>query len=163
MEKKQLRKELRKNRALRYTPQSWANLAQCPELISARTIATYISYEVEPSTVELNAALLAQGKTLVVPKMLEDRDLRWIQFDSDLEVADETEIDAVIVPALAVDHSGIRMGQGGGSYDRTLPRLDAWKVALVYEDELLASLPHESHDIPVDAVATPSELIRFNR
>jgi 5-formyltetrahydrofolate cyclo-ligase len=63
-----------------------------------------------------------------------------------------------VVPALAVDHRGARLGRGGGYYDRALShaRPDATLVAVLFDDELVDHLPAEPHDRPVDAVVTPS-------
>ena len=68
------------------------------------------------------------------------------------------EADAVVVPALAVDRSGIRLGRGGGYYDRALvhARPDAVLVTVVFDDERVDELPREDHDRPVTAVVTPS-------
>ena len=69
-------------------------------------------------------------------------------------------VDALLIPALAVDRGGRRLGQGGGWYDRLLPlRADGVRVfAMVHDDELVAGpLPTEAHDEPVDAVITPEE------
>ncbi|WP_250027888.1 5-formyltetrahydrofolate cyclo-ligase [Paractinoplanes maris] len=67
--------------------------------------------------------------------------------------------DLVLVPALAVDRSGLRMGRGGGSYDRALGRLPAaggpLVVALLHDGELVETVPSEPHDSPVHAVITP--------
>jgi 5-formyltetrahydrofolate cyclo-ligase len=60
------------------------------------------------------------------------------------------------VPALQVDRDGNRLGRGGGSYDRALARATGLTVALLHDDELVAELPHEPHDVPVRAVATPT-------
>lgn len=66
--------------------------------------------------------------------------------------------DAVVVPALAVDRWGVRLGRGGGYYDRALVhvRPDAVLVAVVFDDEQVDELPREPHDRPVSAVVTPS-------
>jgi 5-formyltetrahydrofolate cyclo-ligase len=66
--------------------------------------------------------------------------------------------DIVIVPALAVSRDGVRLGRGGGYYDRALghARPEAVVVALVFDDELLDEVPAEPHDRRVDAVLTPS-------
>ena len=65
--------------------------------------------------------------------------------------------DLVVVPALAVDRYGFRLGRGGGSYDRALARVSAstLTVALLHDGELLDRLPAEPHDRPVRAVVTP--------
>ncbi|TFV62656.1 5-formyltetrahydrofolate cyclo-ligase, partial [Blastococcus sp. CT_GayMR20] len=68
------------------------------------------------------------------------------------------DADAVVVPALAVDHFGFRLGRGGGYYDRALvhARPDAVLVTVVFDEERFAELPREAHDRPVGAVVTPS-------
>lgn len=65
---------------------------------------------------------------------------------------------AIVTPGLSVDASGHRLGQGGGCYDRALRRRadGAPVVTVLYDDEIVATLPHEPHDSPVDAVVTPS-------
>ncbi|TDB95060.1 5-formyltetrahydrofolate cyclo-ligase, partial [Micromonospora fluostatini] len=66
--------------------------------------------------------------------------------------------DLVVVPALAVDRRGLRLGRGGGSYDRALARVPATvpTVALLHDGELVGSLPAQPHDRPVRAVVTPA-------
>ena len=71
--------------------------------------------------------------------------------------------DVVLVPGLAVGADGLRMGRGGGSYDRTLNRVapDAFVCVLLHDGEVLARVPAEPHDVPVHAAATPSGMTRF--
>jgi 5-formyltetrahydrofolate cyclo-ligase len=66
--------------------------------------------------------------------------------------------DAVLVPALAVDRAGNRLGRGGGSFDRALARVGPLVplIALLYDDELVDRLPAEAHDVPVRAVVRPA-------
>ncbi len=69
-------------------------------------------------------------------------------------------VDALLVPALAVDAAGSRLGRGGGSYDRALARVPAGTpvAALLFDDEVLAldAVPRDAWDRPVTAVVTPS-------
>jgi 5-formyltetrahydrofolate cyclo-ligase len=74
----------------------------------------------------------------------------------------------VLLPGLAVDERGMRLGRGGGSYDRVLARLaraDAHPalVVLLYANEVVARVPEEPHDHPVHAVVTPQGARRFAR
>jgi 5-formyltetrahydrofolate cyclo-ligase len=71
--------------------------------------------------------------------------------------------DVVLVPALAVDESGIRLGRGGGSFDRALARVSGQvpTIALLYDEELVGRLPSEPHDRAVRAVARPSHGITW--
>jgi 5-formyltetrahydrofolate cyclo-ligase len=77
-----------------------------------------------------------------------------------------TEADVVLLPGLAVDGRGMRLGRGGGSYDRVLARLERAGarpalLVLLYDAEVVAHVPEEPHDRPVDAVVTPSGVRRF--
>jgi 5-formyltetrahydrofolate cyclo-ligase len=71
--------------------------------------------------------------------------------------------DVILVPALAVDRSGVRLGRGGGSYDRALASLAPHVpvIALLHPGELLESLPADPHDVRVAAVALPSGIVRL--
>jgi 5-formyltetrahydrofolate cyclo-ligase len=70
--------------------------------------------------------------------------------------------DVILVPALAVDRRGVRLGRGGGHYDRSLPnaRADAALIAVVRDEELLDRLPDEPHDVRMTATLTPRLGIR---
>lgn len=68
------------------------------------------------------------------------------------------ELDLILLPALAIDKNGNRLGFGGGFYDRFLPTLSAKKFAVIYDFQLIDSLPSEPHDIPVDAFVTEERI-----
>lgn len=175
--KSDLRRRLRRDREIGFVPRSWLHVSLAHEIQGALVIASYLSYEFEPQTIDINSELTRMGKTLLIPRTLPDRDIEWVPWDglpSSLrrngktlepvgdKFSDESLIDAVIVPALYIDSEGNRMGQGGGSYDRALSRISAWKLGLVnsveFGNELL---PVESHDQKINAVATPTLLVRF--
>ena len=67
----------------------------------------------------------------------------------------------VLVPALAVSLAGVRLGKGGGHYDRSLPLVKAPLVAVVRDREVLPSLPSEPHDVRMNGVLTPSVGLRW--
>ena len=173
-----LRDRARRERSQKFIPCNFNVILKTPEIASASTIASYVSYDFEPSTVEINEAFLRDGKTLVLPRINGDH-LEWVKWNGDPNqlnsrkkiveplgqaLNDLSQITAVIVPALRIDQSGYRLGQGGGYYDRALPHFAAWKIGLVYAGELNSEeLPHEAHDIPLDAAASPSIVVRFNR
>jgi 5-formyltetrahydrofolate cyclo-ligase len=177
-QKASLRERARRERSQKYISSNFNVILKAPEIVSATTIASYISYEFEPSTVEINEAFLRDGKVLVLPRINGDQ-LEWVRWNGDpaqlvakkkiLEPVGDpltglSQIQAIVVPALKIDQSGFRLGQGGGYYDRALKNLNAWKIGLVYAGELSSEvLPHESHDVPLDAAATPSIVVRFNR
>lgn len=137
-------------------------------------VASYRSYGDEPSTVALNEAIRSLGKNLLLPVLNPDLSLSFAPWNGDpreLKVNGNFEepigahfageIDLLIVPALAIDKSGNRLGQGGGSYDRTLARFSGFSVALINASEFLESLPSEPHDQRVSAVLAGSKLMRF--
>lgn len=130
--------------------------------------AVVTSYEAvpgEPPTAPLNAALAAHGIRVLVPVTLPDLDLDWRDAGSPesgppLGRDAVALADVVLAPGLAVDPRGTRMGQGGGCYDRALPRRRPGTpvVVVLHPGELLGadapSLPRQAHDQPVDAVVT---------
>jgi 5-formyltetrahydrofolate cyclo-ligase len=130
-----------------------------------RTVAGYIPLGSEPGGAALPDELAAACDRLLVPLMLPDRDLDWTVYDEDVPLGPAAIVEAelVIVPAVAVDRSGIRLGRGGGSYDRALARVPdtALIVAALYQDELVAALPFEDHDRRVHAVVTPAGVTRL--
>jgi 5-formyltetrahydrofolate cyclo-ligase len=166
-DKAALRKELRWQRTEHFVDSSWLHILECKEFAGVTHVASYLSYGVEPQTRDLNEKLRKDGYTVLVPRMLANKDLEWVVWSGESEPVGEvfTElslIGAVVVPALRIDRDGNRLGQGGGSYDRALPKLNAWKIALVHHGELTSeTIPHESHDQRIDAAATPDLVVRF--
>ncbi|MET8473251.1 5-formyltetrahydrofolate cyclo-ligase [Streptomyces sp. NPDC006422] len=157
------------------------------ELARARTVAAYVSVGAEPGTGALLEALRARGTRVLLPVLLPDNDLDWGAYEGVgsltgvrhpgkiplLEPGGERlgpdavlEADVVLLPGLAVDARGMRLGRGGGSYDRVLARLEAAGarpalVVLLHDSEVVGHLPQEAHDKAVDAVVTPSGVRRF--
>jgi 5-formyltetrahydrofolate cyclo-ligase len=120
--------------------------------------SVFESLPLEPPTHALVGALLRHGIRVMVPVVLADLDLDWAEVGAGhLRLGREGIRDAgvVFVPALGVDPAGTRLGQGGGSYDRALPRAsrNALLVAVVHPWEVLdTELPSDEHDQPVSAV-----------
>lgn len=145
--------------------------------LPAGPVAAYASVGTEPGTHELLAALHGAARTVLLPLLLADGDLDWAAFDGELRPGPRGLLqpagpplgpDAVascalvVVPALAVDRSGTRLGRGGGSYDRALARAGGFTVAALHGGELVDRLPAEPHDQPVHAAALPGEgLVRL--
>ncbi|HEY9374978.1 MAG TPA: 5-formyltetrahydrofolate cyclo-ligase [Streptomyces sp.] len=153
------------------------------ELAEARTVAAYVSIGTEPGTRALLDALRDRGVRVLLPVLLPDNDLDWALYEGAerlerarlglLEPAGERlgpdavrTADTVLLPGLAVDARGMRLGRGGGSYDRVLARLaragaHPALVVLLYANEVVARVPEEPHDHPVQAVVTPQGVRRF--
>ncbi|MFD7968159.1 5-formyltetrahydrofolate cyclo-ligase [Streptomyces clavifer] len=154
-----------------------------PELAAARTVAAYVSVGREPGTHVLLDALRARGVRVLLPVLLPDNDLDWAAYEGPEHLAPAgrgllepvgvrlgpeavVAADVVLLPGLAVDRRGMRLGRGGGSYDRVLARLAAAGahpalVVLLYDDEVVAQVPEEPHDHPVDAAVTPAGARHF--
>ena len=173
--KSELRKLYRRQRADRFNTESWLHILSASELKNATNIASYISYEFEPETSDINQRLIKDGKKVFLPRLLENNDIQWVSWNGSSEnltkvekiyepIGDavEVELDVIILPALHVDRMGNRLGQGGGSYDRALSRSKAFKIALLHYGELTSEiLPVQPHDEKVDATATPEIVVRF--
>jgi 5-formyltetrahydrofolate cyclo-ligase len=176
--KKQMRERYRRERVQKFLPSNFNVILKCPEIASASTICSYFSYAEEPSTTEINQVFLKEGRKLLLPRVNGSL-IEWVQWNGDENalkitknltepigpaVLDTSDVGAVVTPALRIDQEGYRMGQGGGFYDRALPTLPGWKIGLVHAGELTSEvLPREPHDIALDAAATPSLVVRFNR
>src|SRR3954469_25584089 len=143
-------------------------------LAGTRTLAAYVPEETEPGAGRLPAGYTQLGARVLLPIVpAEGRELGWAVDTGRLALGrfglfepvgprlGPTAIgaaDVVVVPALAMDRRGVRLGRGGGYYDRALvhARPDAVLVAAVFDDELVDELPDEEHDRRVTAVVTPS-------
>jgi 5-formyltetrahydrofolate cyclo-ligase len=138
----------------------------------SKTVAAYLSVRVEPPTQALLDALTAGGTQLLLP-VIDGAVLNWAAYDGSrtmtpgpLGISEPIgarlgtdallAADVVLVPALAVDRDGHRLGRGGGYYDRTLVGVSAPIVAVIYDAELIDEVASEPHDHPVDAVLRPS-------
>jgi 5-formyltetrahydrofolate cyclo-ligase len=150
-----------------------------PEVERAGSVACYVSTPEEPGTGPLLDALSARSRTILLPVLRPDFDLDWAAYEPGalraarfgisepsgppLGLDAVTAADVVICPGLAVDGEGHRMGRGGGSYDRVLSRVpdSMLRVVLVYDDEVLAAVPTDQHDEPVQVVVTPTRTLRL--
>jgi len=158
------------------------HLLATPEIRRAATVAAYVSVGTEPGTGPLLDRLLAMGRRVVVPVLLPDYDLDWAVYDGPrsvvraraglleptgprLGVEAVATADVVLTPGLAVDRTGLRMGRGGGCYDRALGRVPVgtFTCTLLYAGELLDEVPAAPHDRRVTAVATPDGVTRLRR
>ncbi|MFC8923216.1 5-formyltetrahydrofolate cyclo-ligase [Cellulosimicrobium sp. NPDC057127] len=150
-----------------------------PDVAAASCVATYAARPSEPGTLAVLERLSSRGARILLPVLGAGLQRDWAEYagPADLQVRAPgrppepgtptlgpdalAHADVVIAPALAVDTRGVRLGQGGGWYDRALEhtRPGAKVVALVYPEEVYDAadrpLPVEPHDRPVDAVATP--------
>jgi 5-formyltetrahydrofolate cyclo-ligase len=180
--KAELRARIRAARAAR-SPGERAALANqlCSVLLdttavgTAGTVAAYVAVGTEPGTGPLLESLRDRGTRVLLPLLEPDGDLDWADYtgvDGLVTAAHMLQeptgprlgrdaaaaADVIVVPALAVDRAGHRLGRGGGAYDRVLSRLGGavFSIALVHDGEVVDVLPVDSWDIPVSAAATPT-------
>ncbi len=179
-------------------------LPAAPELAAlgpGSTVAGYLPLPGEPSPLGVLAALSRAGVAVLLPVLLADGDLDWAPAGPPGSPPDTwaltaaragtvrptgptagpdaiARVDAVLVPGVAGDAAGRRLGRGGGSYDRALARSDVagaatesggvagnrpWTCLLLWPGELVPEVPAALHDQRVDAVATAGGIVRFDR
>ena len=156
-----------------------ANLLELVSRLKVQSVATYLSFGTEPSTTDFISSLLDDGIEVIVPKILPDETLAWYKWDgvsattsslgmrepdeSKLQAVSIQEAELLIIPALAVDRMGNRLGRGKGYFDRELSVLSGSKVyAVCFEDEVLESIPSEVHDQRVSGVVTEVAIHELN-
>lgn len=152
---------------------------EIPGVHDATVVATYAARATEPGTLPVMDRLAARGTRVLLPVLGTGLARNWAEYagaadlrvrapgrppepgGAELPAEAVAEADVVLVPALAVDTTGMRLGQGGGWYDRVLPlvRPDARIVAMVFAEEVydaaVRPIPYEPHDCKVSSVATP--------
>lgn len=182
-------REARKARSPRRRDEAAKALAEVvltiPAVEHARCVSVYAARSTEPGTGALLEELSARGVRVLMPVLGSGLQRDWAEYAGADDLRERApgrppepggptlgpealgDADVVIAPALAVDTSGARLGQGGGWYDRALEHLRPGVpvVALVFPEELydadVRPLPREQHDRAVDAVATPEEWRRL--
>jgi len=147
--------------------------------LSARSISCYLSGQNEPNTRPFLNWAESEGLRILFPISREDGLLDWTVGETQEEfegVAGMPEavgtllgpiaindVDLIIVPAAAVDATGLRMGWGRGYYDKTLGSMQKCPpvYAVVYDSEFVDDVPREVHDQPVNGLVTPTRIIAF--
>lgn len=139
------------------------------------TVTAFEPMRTEPPVDALTGALREAGARVLVPVTLARPRLDWADLAdpdrSPLGEAALAQVDLALIPGLAVSEEGVRLGQGGGYYDRTLPRLRELTaprkvpvVAVLHDHEVVPHLPADEHDAVVDAVLRPGAgLVRVGR
>ena len=155
-----------------------AVLLELPELASVKVVLAYAALPNELDPAPAVWRLRKRGARIAYPRIEAPGVLGMHYVDHETELvpgpfglAQPSEhaphvahrlIDAVILPAVAFDEQGTRLGYGGGYYDRLLPmmRPDCVRVGVVFDEQVLAHIPTEEHDACVDVVVTPLRIIR---
>lgn len=170
----------RSQRQLAKMGEEWAGTVA--EFVKDRElVACYVSTKLEPPTAAVVDRLHAAGKRILLPKLGPGLTRSWgfyTDADSMAQLAPGRppeptgeafgneileEVEALVIPALAISHAGARLGQGGGWYDRALKCVtdSALVGAMIFPEEFLAAeIPQDSMDVAVPFVITPSAIIR---
>jgi 5-formyltetrahydrofolate cyclo-ligase len=157
-------------------------LAALREYQAASMVMFYVAARSEVRTRSTIQMAIASGKTVVTPQCVGDELVPWridsldelvvgafgipeiaphLRSESARKIEPAT-IDLLIVPGVAFDRRGQRLGSGRGFYDRFIPRLrcDATLVGLALDCQIVDAVPSAAHDVPMHIVITPSEVIR---
>jgi 5-formyltetrahydrofolate cyclo-ligase len=150
-------------------------LTVLPELRRAQVVLLYAALAEETDVGAMIAPLHGRGARTVFPRVRGDRlelvaasDLRTLQLgyrgiqEPVGPAVDPAIIDAVIVPGVAFDPHGGRLGQGGGHYDRLLATLPSRtvRIGVCFAGQVVPAVPRDDHDLPVDLVVTDRALYR---
>lgn len=153
-------------------------LARLPELAAVRVVLAYGATPEELDPAPALGLLRARGVTIAFPRveapgvlglhLVEPADeLLTGMFGirepaADAPRVDPDDIDAALVPGVAFDADCWRLGYGGGYYDRLLPllRSDCARIGIAYDEQVLEAIPAEEHDVRLDAVVTPTRVVR---
>jgi 5-formyltetrahydrofolate cyclo-ligase len=148
------------------------------DLHDARTVLAYMAHVEEVDPAPVVEALWMRGMRIAVPRVeepigmalhlltrqthLEEGPFGITQPGEEAPRVDASEIDAVLVPGVAFDPSGVRVGYGGGFYDRLLPTLrgDVPLIGLAFDEQIVDVLPAHEHDVPMHVVVTPTRVMR---
>ncbi len=184
LEKKRLRSEIRSS--MRSLSESYIadsnrgifeNLSLLPEFLNSKVFFAFYSVGAEPDTHKIIELALKMGKTVALPRCYGNgrMDAAIIKSLAEMEegaynipaptlsapVISPVEIDFALIPALAFDKKGFRLGQGGGYYDRFLEEAGFFAVGIVRSKFFIDSVPVEPHDSRLGCIVTEKEIARL--
>lgn len=149
-----------------------------PEFAAAKTVACYLALPTEVQTQPLIDLCRKAGKTICVPARVSDAEpYRFARLRPDEKLktgADRTEqpcspcwmgsaeIDVMIVPGVAFDAAGGRLGRGGGCYDALLAGFAGTRIGLAFECQIADEVPRGDHDEAMDIVVTEKRVLRIH-
>lgn len=143
----------------------------------AKSVLVYLSTPEEVDTHAIVKELLAKDITVYAPRITQDElDLHEIASWEELEPGamsilearkglpkvQPKHIDLILVPGIAFDEHGHRIGYGKGYYDKLLKTISGYKVGLAFSEQMTNEVPYEAHDVPLDLIITDSSSIILN-
>jgi len=180
--KKTIRAEMRERRKA-LSPASYAEksrairlkLENLPEFMEADKILVYLSTKQEVDTHELVQDCLDNEQVVYAPKIVGDKLVicpvkNWDELKKGTfgilepcEIIDPehpNEMDFILVPGVAFDRKGHRLGYGKGFYDKMLKGVEGHIVGLAFQEQMVKEIPKEAHDIPMDIIITDQSIIQ---
>jgi 5-formyltetrahydrofolate cyclo-ligase len=146
--------------------------------LGARSISCFLSTTFEPGTREFVDGAVARGIRVLLPITRADGLLDWAVATTDLDITEGmyglpepvgellgpiavNDVDLLVIPAAAVDRSGMRLGWGRGFFDKTIGSMEGCPpvYAVVYDSEFLDEVPSDLHDQPVTGIVTPTQTL----
>ncbi|HNX52159.1 MAG TPA: 5-formyltetrahydrofolate cyclo-ligase [Pontiellaceae bacterium] len=148
------------------------NLQYLAAFQSARTVGAYMPL---PGEVDISPLFACPEKIFFIPAFDESSGLyRMARLAGELKTgrfgirepavpvfAEEHDLDLIIVPGVAFDRAGQRIGRGGGFYDRLLPQYRAIRTGICFDFQCLEVIPAEDHDVRMDFTVTESKILKF--
>lgn len=155
-----------------------AQLDALLDTVGARSVSCFLSAPTEPGTHEFIRGAVARGIRVLLPITRTDGLLDWAVADPDGEIAEGLfgmpeptgevlsplavgDVDLLVIPAAAVDRTGMRLGWGRGYFDKTLGSMENCPpvYAVIFDSELIDEVPRDRHDQPVTGVVTPTRTV----
>lgn len=175
--KKKIRQIIKNKRLLlsqeeikHYSINAFKKIIELEEWDKSKCIMSYLSFKGELDPDFINKEALLEGKTLLLPKINSDtKNMKAIKIENleqtklnDYGIEEPTgnlelNPDLVILPSIALDREGNRIGHGGGFYDRYLEKRKVKKIGIIYDFQLLEQIEKNPHDIPVDIIISVSK------
>jgi 5-formyltetrahydrofolate cyclo-ligase len=156
-------------------------LDELVERLGARSISCFLSTPAEPGTREFVDAAVRRGIRVLLPITRADGLLDWAVAEAGGDITEGllgmpepvgevlgpiavNDVDLLLVPAAAVDQSGMRLGWGRGYFDKTIGSMENCPpvYAVVFDSELLDEVPRDVHDQPVTGIVTPTRTLTFS-
>ncbi|ELC8443605.1 5-formyltetrahydrofolate cyclo-ligase [Clostridium perfringens] len=191
MDKGELRKEIKlkrenldKNIKLRADEKIRKSLFESEIYKNSKVVFIYVNMDSEINTIDIIKELLTSDKTIAVPKVipvsLKERQMKALKINSLLQLNESgafgilepsvecedisEDVDLIIIPGLAFDINGNRLGYGGGFYDRFLRKYpNSKRVALCYDFQIFDEIPHEFFDEKVDLIISEEKIISLEK
>lgn len=157
-----------------------AQLDALVERVGAASVSCFLSTTTEPDTRDFVEAAVARGIRVLLPISRDDGLLDWAVATADGDIAEGlfglpepvgevlgpiavNDVDLLIIPAAAVDRTGMRLGWGRGYFDKTIGSMERCPpvYAVIYDTELVEEVPRDVHDQPVTGIVTPTQTLTF--